>query len=206
MFPDLREMAFHRRCPMHPSSSLPSVTRAICSRAAPYCVGPSAVVGLTRRRWPSRHGWPLVWLPGSALCSGCQPLVGKIFIFYKLYRGRGFLWTPRFGNQWLKGCLFIYSTTRCWVPGIYTVPWVQLSWSLPPASAFPALTSSSQSQVLYLSTGSHFLSPSQRHNFKILPPACYIINFYFSAGSFPLEYKHMGLPWWQSSWESACQC
>ena len=48
-FPKLGKVALHWRHPMGPSSTLPLVTRAICSQGVPYvgCVGPPAVVRLT---------------------------------------------------------------------------------------------------------------------------------------------------------------
>ena len=35
----------------------------------------------------------------------------------------------------------------------------------------------------------HFLSPAPGHKLlRVLPPSCYNINFYFSVGSFPIQY------------------
>ena len=83
MFPNLGEVALYKRCPLGPSSTFPLVTRALCSRSAPYvgCMGPSTVVGPTAEgTLVGRAGpWP-GWLPGTSLCHGCRAADGEDWV------------------------------------------------------------------------------------------------------------------------------
>ena len=66
-------MAFCRRHPVRPSATVPaghqsSLLQAACGLHGSFC------------RWSVRHaGAPSGWLPGLALCRGCQPLVGRVW-------------------------------------------------------------------------------------------------------------------------------
>ena len=79
MFPDLAEVAFCRRCPMCPSSTLPSSPELYALRVPPtraVCVlllwHADYVGGLVDLAGPHSS-----WLPGSASCGGRQLLVDR---------------------------------------------------------------------------------------------------------------------------------
>lgn len=74
MFPNLEVVAFCRRHPMSPCSALPSGHQSyvihgccLCELPMSFCCGESDMYG-----WPQSS-----WLPGSAFCRGCWPLIGR---------------------------------------------------------------------------------------------------------------------------------
>ena len=80
MFPDIREVVLCRKHTMGSEVHSCLVTRPIWFRDALSvdCLGPSIVAG-----WLLQVCWevwlaPSGWLPGPALCRGCQPLVGGL--------------------------------------------------------------------------------------------------------------------------------
>lgn len=79
MFPNLREVVFYTRCPVHPSSILPSCHPNYMLEKLPHegCACPSVVlVWLCGQSWRLSCPWS-AWLPGPALCRSCQVLAGR---------------------------------------------------------------------------------------------------------------------------------
>ena len=109
-FPNLREVILCRRCPLRPSSILPSDHQSYKLYGFPICglhesflvVGPTIVGTLVGRADPQP-----CWKPGPASCSGSWPTVG-----------RG--WVPAWLAARPVGCLD-------WDP-MWLAAWPEVSW------------------------------------------------------------------------------